>query len=131
MKIDGACHCGNITYRAEIDPDDVILCHCTDCQTLSGCAYRTVAFADEATFELLSGAPSVYIKTAESGNKREQTFCPACGSPIYATSTEAPPRMLGLRVGAIKQRHRLPPKAQCWTHSAQDWVNGIAALPKK
>ena len=33
MKIDGACHCGNITYSAEIDPENVGICHCTDCQT--------------------------------------------------------------------------------------------------
>jgi len=23
MKIDGGCHCGNITYTAEIDPENV------------------------------------------------------------------------------------------------------------
>ena len=42
MKIDGACHCGRISYEAEIDPADVTICHCTDCQTLSGSAFRTV-----------------------------------------------------------------------------------------
>lgn len=36
MKIDGGCHCGAITYEAEIDPNSVAVCHCTDCQTLSG-----------------------------------------------------------------------------------------------
>jgi hypothetical protein len=36
MKIDGRCHCGYITYEAEIDPEKVMICHCADCQTLSG-----------------------------------------------------------------------------------------------
>ena len=40
MKIEGGCHCGNITYRAEVDPNTVGICHCTDCQTLTGSAYR-------------------------------------------------------------------------------------------
>ena len=35
MHVDGSCHCGDITYAAEIDPAKVIICHCTDCQTLS------------------------------------------------------------------------------------------------
>jgi hypothetical protein len=35
MKIDGRCHCGYITYEAEIGPDRILICHCTDCQTLS------------------------------------------------------------------------------------------------
>jgi hypothetical protein len=35
MKIDGRCHCGYITYEAEIEPEKVMICHCADCQTLS------------------------------------------------------------------------------------------------
>jgi hypothetical protein len=45
MHIDGACHCGKITYEAEVDPEAVGICHCTDCQTLSGTAFRTVVMA--------------------------------------------------------------------------------------
>ena len=36
MKIEGGCHCGYIAYEAEVDPERVLICHCTDCQTLSG-----------------------------------------------------------------------------------------------
>ena len=57
MKVDGGCHCGNITYRAEIDPDKVLICHCTDCQTLSGSAYRTVAFTREDALEFVTVPP--------------------------------------------------------------------------
>ena len=32
MHIDGGCHCGNITYEADIDPEAVSICHCADCQ---------------------------------------------------------------------------------------------------
>ena len=55
MKIDGGCHCGYIAYEAEVDPDKVRICHCTDCQTLSGSAFRTVAFTDPGSFKLRSG----------------------------------------------------------------------------
>ena len=41
MRIDGACHCGKISFAAEIDPARVMVCHCTDCQVLSGGPYRT------------------------------------------------------------------------------------------
>ncbi|MEE9586606.1 MAG: GFA family protein, partial [Hyphomicrobiaceae bacterium] len=36
MKIDGSCHCGFIKYQAEVDPEGVYVCHCTDCQSISG-----------------------------------------------------------------------------------------------
>ena len=42
MKVDGRCHCGYIRYEAEIDPDTVAICNCTDGQILSGSAFRTV-----------------------------------------------------------------------------------------
>ena len=42
MHINGGCHCGNIEYEAEIDANKVVLCHCTDCQTMSGSPFRGV-----------------------------------------------------------------------------------------
>ena len=86
MKVDGSCHCGKIRFEAEVDPGKVVICHCTDCQTLSGTVFRTVVPAIEGTFRILSGTPKVYVKTGESGNKREQTFCPDCGTPIYSAT---------------------------------------------
>jgi hypothetical protein len=48
MKVDGGCHCGSIKFEAEIDPADVGVCHCTDCQSLSGTAFTTYVFASAA-----------------------------------------------------------------------------------
>ena len=70
MKIDGRCHCGCITYEAEIDPAKVMICHCTDCQTLSGSAFRTVAFSREGTFKLLSGGRNVLDLPACDADER-------------------------------------------------------------
>jgi hypothetical protein len=70
MKVTGGCHCGQITYEAEVDPATVGVCHCTDCQRLTGTAFRTNISSLPGTFVLKSGTPRIYIKTAESGNKR-------------------------------------------------------------
>ena len=131
MKIDGACHCGLITYEATIDPEHVGICHCTDCQRLSGSAFRTVVFVPESKFKLLNGTLKTYVKVADSGNKREQTFCPECGTHIYATSVEGENRTLGLRVGTSSQRGELAPKKQYWCRSALDWVDHLAAIEKQ
>ena len=127
MHIDGACHCGFITYEANIDPEAVALCHCTDCQTLSGSAFRTVAFARREAFKLLTGQPKIYVKTAESGNKRAQAFCPECGTAIYAAAVTDTPAY-GLRVGTIRQRAELPPKKQVWCRSALPWAQNLEAI---
>ena len=129
MKIDGGCHCGYIKYEAEINPEKVSICHCTDCQTGSGSGYRTNVQTEKGTFKLLKGEPKIYMKTAESGNKRAQGFCPECGTPLFST-TPTDRQVYGLRVGSIKQRSQLSPKSQGWFRSAQSWTQDLSALPK-
>jgi hypothetical protein len=130
MKIEGGCHCGNIGYEAEIDPDAVGICHCTDCQALTGTAYRLAIAAPAATFVLRRGEPKIYIKTAESGRKRAQAFCPECGTPIYAAAVENTPTY-NLRVGTIKHRTQLgKPKWQIWCRSALPWVMNLEGVLK-
>ena len=129
MRIDGRCHCGFITYEAEIDPEKVIICHCTDCQTLTGSAFRTFALTREDGFHLLSGKLKTYVKTSESGARRLQTFCPQCGSPIYPTSEGSGPKIYSIRVGTCRQRNELLPRGQIWCRSAQPWLADIGALP--
>ena len=130
MKIDGGCHCGNISYQAELDPQSVGICHCTDCQTLSGSAYRTLAVIPERHFTL-TGEPKIYIKTGDSGAKREQAFCPECGSPIYATSVGDGPKAYNVRLGTARQRDVLPPKFQVWCRSALGWLPALEGVPGK
>ena len=129
MKIDGACHCGFISYEAEVDPDDTSICHCADCQTLSGSPFRASVPARHEDFRLLSGTPAIYVKTADSGAKRVQSFCPKCGSPIYSTADGDDTANYNIRVGTIRERGRLVPKAQIWMQSRQPWVDVIASIP--
>ena len=128
MKIDGGCHCGYITYEAEIDADKTLICHCTDCQTLSGSAFRVVTYTREDAFKLLSGKLKMYVKTSESGNRRPQSFCPECGTPIYATTDRAGPKVYSIRVGTVRQRDQFRPKVQFWSRSAQHWINDIGSI---
>ena len=129
MQINGSCHCGYITYEAEVDPGKVSICHCTDCQTLTGSAFRVTVPAPAADFRLLSGRPKIYIKTAESGTQRAHGFCPECGTPIYATAV-TDPQVYGIRVGTTRQRAELQPKKQSWCRSALGWSMNIESLPQ-
>jgi len=124
MKVEGQCHCGQISFEADVDLDRVNICHCTDCQTLTGSAYRVTAHAPAASFVLRSGTPKIYIKTAESGNQRAHAFCPNCGTPIYAASPHDT-QTYGVRVGTLKQRAEIRPKRQNWFRSALPWVTDI------
>ena len=130
MKIHGSCHCGYIKFEAEADPEKVTVCHCTDCQTSTGTAFRTNVPVPGNAFKMLSGEPTTYIKTtAESGNPRAQTFCPKCGTPLYSTTPgDGPKPFYMVRVGILRERDQLSPKVQIWTRSARPWVNDLASV---
>ena len=106
------------------------ICHCNDCQQMSGAPYRAIVVAKEDDLKILTGEPKIYVKTAESGNKRAQGFCGDCGTALFATSYgDDAPKIYGLRLGAIEQRAELRPTAQIWTSSAQPWVNDLHDIP--
>ena len=128
MKIDGGCHCGRISYEADINPDYVIICHCTDCQNISGAPYRVTVPVKAENFQL-HGQPKIYIKTADSGNKRALAFCGDCGSAIYSTTLENRV-VFSLRLGTVKQRAQLAPKYQGWCRSALPWAMDIGHIPR-
>ena len=130
MKIDGKCHCGYISYEAEADLAKAMICHCTDCQTLSGSAFRTVLLTRENSFKLRSGKLKIYVKTGESGTARPQSFCPKCGTPIYSTTMGKGPKVHSLRLGTVRQRDQFVPKLQLWFRSAQHWINDIGSIPR-
>jgi len=128
MKIDGHCHCGEIAFAAEVDPDALSICHCTDCQTLTGSAFRINIPTAAEDFVLLRGTPKTYVKTAESGNQRRHAFCGNCGTPIYACAVDNP-TSYALRVGTITQRAAFRPRRQSWRRSALNWVDALATVP--
>ena len=122
MKIDGGCHCGAITYEAEVDPEKTSICHCTDCQQLTGTAFRVTVPVPEDKLHFTKGEPKVYIKVGTTGAKRAQGFCTDCGSHIYATSVGDGPKVYGLRVGTVRQRQDLVPRREVWRRSALNWL---------
>ncbi len=127
MKIDGACLCGAYAYEAEINPEKVIVCHCTDCQVSSASAYRFGVMVAREQYRELRGTLKSFVKTAESGAARALHFCPECGTSIYGADPEGATHF-SLRLGTARQRGQLAPKAQVWHRSALPWVGSVAGL---
>lgn len=129
ININGSCHCGELEFEAVVDENKVMLCHCTDCQKLSGTAFRSVVVSEPNGLIFTKGKAKEYIKVAESGNSRAQGFCEHCGSGIYATSADKSNRIYGIRVGCLEQRNILTPIRQIWCRSAVPWLNQVTELP--
>jgi hypothetical protein len=128
MKIDGGCHCGELAYEAEIDPQLVRVCHCIDCQVLSGASFRTSVQVTTNQFKLLRGTPKTYVKIGGSGNPRTMVFCGSCGTQLYGSGDGEAAKTLSLRVGTCSQRAQLRPVLQHWRRSAVQWVNDLGIV---
>ena len=131
MKVDGGCMCGAIKIEAEANAENTQICHCTDCQTSSGTAFRVSVPVSGATLRL-TGKPATYLKTtADSGKPRLQAFCGQCGSPIYSTTPgDGVQPSYMLRVGVLRQRDQFVPRKQIWWRSARNWVTALGGVPQ-
>jgi len=131
INIDGGCHCGKVKYDALVDPAHVRICHCVDCQSLTGSAYRVTVRAAKDDLRIWAGEPKVYTRYGDNGRKRLQYFCGDCGSPLFTTGEGEDAAIWGIRWGSIAQRRALTPSSQIWHRSAAQWADNIRDLPAR
>ena len=129
MQIDGQCHCGRIVYEAEIDPEAVSVCHCTDCQALTGSPFRVTVLCSGQSIRMAGAPPKVYGKQGDNGQIRFQHFCSDCGSPLFTSGEGDQADDWGIRWGSIRQRDALRPVRQIWCQSAAVWIDAVPGLP--
>lgn len=92
----GGCLCGktsfSITHEADYKPP-VMICHCTDCQLLSG-GFGTynISFPLDA-LKWTGQAPGRFEQAGDSGTVNTKIFCTTCGSTM---ATLAPKRGLAI-----------------------------------
>jgi len=128
MKINGQCHCGEISFEAEVEAALFGICHCTDCQVLTGSAFNASVAVPAVNFVLVGGNPRTYVKVAADGRKSHSRFCGTCGSRVYSHS-ESDPNIYRVRLGVIAQRAAFSARGQIWRRSALPWVDSISSIP--
>ena len=122
MKINGYCYCGLIKISGIANSDNILACHCTDCQVFTGAPFRAVALCKESDFTI-SGTPKEFVKTGDSGNKRIQAFCNNCGTHLFASDLDK--SNFNIRVGCLDQRNDLIPQKHIFGSSAQKWIHEV------
>ena len=79
----GKCLCGSASVSYTGEPKLKALCHCTDCQKITGSAFSTNFLIPEENFKVESGNLKEYEKTGFSGKPIISYFCPDCGTTLY------------------------------------------------
>jgi hypothetical protein len=122
----GRCNCGAVTANFASGPAQTRQCWCRQCQkAAAGGPTHNAMFhtADVA----LSGDVAQWSYRAPSGNTLTQSFCPACGTQVFAQSS-ARPQFMTVRLGFIEEPHGLAPEMAIWTSEKPDWATIDPAL---
>ena len=121
MKVQGSCHCGNITYEADVDPESAHICNCTDCQTASGSAFALNMPVATESLRITQGNPKGWRRPSPSGADVTSWFCADCGGRLYG-ERKGRPETMNLRAGTLDDTSWLVPVAHMFLRSAQPWV---------
>lgn len=123
----GGCACKAIRYEVSAEPLAFVLCHCRDCQYVSGGEPAAVVVVPTSAFTLTKGAPTGWTTRADSGNEVTRQFCGQCGAPLFTVMRN--PAVWAIKAGSLDDPSWLTPSAFLWRVSAQPWAHMDPTLP--
>jgi len=115
----GHCLCGAVSFSVTAAPVTMGLCHCKDCQRVTGTGHITNARFKRDDISI-SGATTAYAVTAESGNINTRHFCPSCGSRLFSENS-ARPGFMNIAVGTFDDHTWFGPQWVFYKKSQPVW----------
>ncbi len=125
-KVTGGCLCGAIRFETTAEPVFQLLCHCTDCQKVSGAAAYAAYVVPIDSLVVTKGETAHFDVTADSGRINSRHFCPNCGTRVWAVLAEM--GMVSVNGLALDDRSHFQPTANHMPDSAPDWCS-LGDLP--
>ena len=119
----GGCRCGLVRYEAVGEPLNVRLCHCRNCQKITGSAF----FA-RAMFPLAAVKVTGPVTSFQSSGDLHRLFCSACGSTIGARRDSR--GVMSVTLGTLDDPDALPPTAHIFITRKVAWLKLDDDLPK-
>lgn len=119
----GGCRCGAVRYEAVGQPLNVRLCHCRNCQKITGSAFFARAMFPKAAVTV-SGPVSVFGSSVDL----ERLFCTACGSTLGARRESL--QTLSVTLGTLDDPGALPPTDHIFISRKVAWLKLDDGLPR-
>ena len=117
--LSGGCLCGALRFTTIGQPYRVGVCHCMDCRKNHGALFHASAIYPDTSVTI----------TGEVRHYRDRSFCPTCGSPVYAHIGDE----IGLNLGCFDTPDQFRPTYELWTVRREGWLPefpGIRSYPQ-
>lgn len=128
-RIAGRCACGAIRYTTSSEPKFTLICHCRQCQRISGSGH-TAQFAVAADDTTIRGEVRFFEQIADSGNTVSSGFCPSCGSPMLTKTTKAR-ALVFFHAATMDDPSRFQPQVVVYEGSKPPWDLVDPTIPRK
>ncbi len=122
-KIKGSCLCGAIEFECENNFHQFHLCHCQQCQKISGSAHVSNLFTSVENVVWLKGASEIK-RYDVPGRTISNAFCAVCGAPAPYISGSG--RSLIVPAGSLDGAPNIYPEDNIfWSERACWYEEGI------
>lgn len=122
------CRCARLTVACSVEPMQVSVCHCLECQRRTGSAFGVQARFPR-TAVTVEGAYRTYERVGEGGLWARYHFCPDCGSTVFYENEDVP-EAFAIPVGSFADpgfpsptRSIFEKRKHEWVTIAGDWID--------
>lgn len=122
------CFCGEIHYTIEANILKSGICHCYDCQRLTGgTAWPFIVVPYESL--AVQGKTKEFTRPGASGKPVHVSFCGTCGSTLFGRP-EIWPHIRIVGASNLDDKNLFSPDMHVWTEDAPDWTLFDPNVPK-
>ena len=139
--INGKCYCGAISWKVVSKVDFTAVCHCRDCQTLSGSGFGSTSLMiyDPKGVQFEGDEPKVFHAKSDQGNSTQRGFCGTCGTVLFNHVSEGKDdEHWAVRTGSMVDSRALRMEKEIFMKSKLSWVPTVTkaeahfiGMPKK
>lgn len=117
-KISGSCLCEKVSFVSNNDFNQFQLCHCSQCQKITGSAYAANLFTAPHNIKWLSG--SALVKRFDApGRSISKAFCTECGCGVPYLSSSG--KALVIPAGCLNGNPSIEPQGNIFYSEKVGW----------
>lgn len=123
--VKGSCLCGEVKFECENSFSVFHLCHCKQCQKISGSAHVSNLFTRTENIHWISGVDKIR-RFDQPGRTITDAFCEKCGSPVpYPSGAD---KALIVPAGSLDDCPNIAPQDNIfWAERAAWYEEGICS----
>jgi hypothetical protein len=124
-QMNGSCLCGAVKYSVDEGFDAFYLCHCEQCQKVTGSAFASNILTSVDNIEWLSGEDKV-VKYQDMTRDFSKAFCGICGAGVPYVNRKK--THLVIPAGSLNSAPSNSPEANLFKSESPYWLtDGLAA----